>query len=172
MPRPAAPQRPPPAPDFQRRVNFDAAERIGVPLLLLLPLLALAGVFDQQVRSLHSRQGELSLHISYPAISRLHLQGALAIDVHNHGSQPLNDVQISVEQRYLRHFDQLSFLPGELQLDGQLYRARLKPLAPGQSRRLLLALRPQRAGLHEGHVFVQRSGSPLQANRLRSFIYP
>lgn len=166
-----SPLRPPAAPRFQPRLLIDKAEAVGIPLLFSLPLLAMVGTFDQQEASQTDQAAGIQLNVSYPARTRLQLSGMLAIDIRNTGRQPREDLTLRIEQRYLRHFDQLRFLPADLQLDGQYYRAHLPPLAPGQTRRILLEVRPQRPGLHRGLIELHTAQRPLRAP-ISSLVFP
>ncbi|MBI1296719.1 hypothetical protein GC175_17320 [bacterium] len=61
---------PPQPPPIKKRFQFTKAQLIGVPLILLIPILALIGVFDAHLERTTAVAGDLQVTVEYPTSVR------------------------------------------------------------------------------------------------------
>src|SRR5690606_27563148 len=93
------PQRP-----YPRVLRLGALEWIGIPLLGLLPLLALFGALGPTNARLAMPVAEAGLRvdISYPQRLRHKADGEIRVAVHNTGSAERRGLTLSLDQHYLQ----------------------------------------------------------------------
>lgn len=166
------PVRPPPAPAFDRKICLDRAEKIGLPLLLVLPLLALSGVFDKRVETVTATASGIELHLDYPARSRFQLNEKLEVQLRNSGPHPVRRLSLNVDREYLKHFSQVQFHPLPARIDADAYTVDFNELAPGETRLLQINLQPKDGGRHPGRVWVHSPGQTTGEVRFSTYIFP
>lgn len=168
----APPVRPPQAPAFRPHICLDQAEKIGIPLLLLLPVLGLCGVFDEQVASVTAPSRDFTLQVTYPSRTRHHLDTAVEIEVHNTTGRALPRVTLAVDRHYLAAFDQLRFLPEPTRQEADAFEIDFSNLQAGEIRRLKIELRPDRPWLHRARISAHTPDGARAEARLSSLIFP
>lgn len=166
------PIRPPEAPPFTRSLRLDRPEKIGVPLLLLLPLLALYGMFDEQEMTTTAAATGVEMQVIYPSRSRHQLEGVLEIHVRNSSVHALPVLTLGIDRNYLAHFDQVRFLPLPIRIDGETYQVEFRDLQPGETRRLNIELRPDDPGRHTGRITARGIDGSQAETTISSIIFP
>lgn len=174
-PRPGAPMlardgdaRPPPAPSIERRLRLHPAQWIGVPLLLLVPLLAVLGLFGEARETLDAHAAAISVEANHPTRSRHGLPGHLWLEVRNDSPGVIDTVTVELDPAYAAGFSKLEASPAF----ERPYLIRLVEVNPGESRRVRLEFEQERYGWRRGELRVRSSGGDTARIRLRTFIFP
>ena len=76
----ATPQ-PPQPPEIRRRIAFHRTQLIGVPLLAIIPVLALFGVFGTTTGEARAESAELQMQVRYPTRFRYKVINSLTVEV-------------------------------------------------------------------------------------------
>lgn len=150
---------PPAPPDFRRRLRFGWTQIVGVGLLSLLPVVALTGALDTTERTAEAHAGTLALVARYPASMHHGSNATLELSVRNDGSQPLRDVRLRFDDRYLSRFADLRFTPPPWRLDDTHAEVLLGEIAGGETRRVVLHLQADHYGRPQGSIVAQAEPS-------------
>lgn len=140
----AAPRAPTDAP----RVRLTRKQWIGLPVIALVPLLALFGVFGERQKTIAIVSPALGITINYPERMRYRQSEILEISVVNRGQRVLDTVLVSVDTSYLSRFiDVRSNPPTTAEFVVPLLAVR-----PGESRLVSIALTGDRYWRHPATV--------------------
>ncbi len=162
---------PPEAPELPRRLKFWPLQLIGVPIILLIPLLALAGIFDLHIADVQAT-GELALSVIYPTRSRYDTFNEMIIAVTNTTQSPLTEVVVQLERAYLDHFAQISANPDISNISEAFYEITLGELAPGATQVITLDFQAHEQGTHEGRAsVVSAETDPIEVS-LNTLVLP
>ncbi len=162
MSPPSAPEtpstdRPPTPPRLPRRVRLGPLEAFGLPVLILLPALALAGLLGptDAPRSATATLGHahLVLRVRHPSRLRCLRGGALQIEVANTGTQAVPALAVDIYETYLDGFSRADVQPAVAaeSRSGRL-RLTLPALQPGEHTRVQIRLDAEAWGRRSGWV--------------------
>lgn len=85
---------PPPPPPFPRRIQLHRVQLIGMPILMLVPLLAILGVFGETFATTQAANDRLSVQVQYATRSRYGMANPTEVAVHSTSSTPLTALSI------------------------------------------------------------------------------
>ena len=159
---------PPGAPEIDRKLRVNTWQWIGVPLLLLIPLLGLVGVFGETRDTARVRTAELSVEVEYPTRNRYRMQDDLRLDLTNTAAGPLDTVVVEVDTAYASRFSSVVAIPAF----ERPYVIELTDLEPGETRRVRVQMQGERYGQHGGELRVSAGGADTARVVLRTFIFP
>lgn len=74
---------PPQPPEVEKKALFHREQLLGIPLLMLLSILALFGVFGESVAEVNQANETLAVRVGYPTRNRYTMDNALEIRVQN-----------------------------------------------------------------------------------------
>lgn len=161
-----APQ-PPEPPKMKRRLRVWRAQKFGMPILLLFPLLGLSGLADPTPVTRTVEAGGLAVRLDYPPRTRFGADAKLDIRVKNLSPSRLNAVTVTFETAYLEHFESV-FKP---EVD-RAYEVDLVDIAPGEERLVSVDLKAQTIGDVAGGVTVGAKGGEPARFAFSTFILP
>lgn len=158
---------PPEPPALEHRVRLSRLQWIGVPLFALVPLLALAGIFDDRSIEIAREVGSLSVRAQVPQGLRQNRSGIVEVDLENRGDTPLA-VEVAISPEYLEDCTAIDMAPPPY----RAWAARLEPIAPGDRAQVRLEYEGERAGLHEGVIRVRDEHGAEVRMPIRTFVFP
>lgn len=167
-----AARQPPDAPEIERRVLLTRLQAVGLPVLALIPILALAGVFGLERNQRASQGGVLELEVKYPGRARFRSSGSLAIEVRNRLDRPVEGVTVLVDRSYVEAFEQVTFSPSSDELTETNYAIAIGRLEKGATRAVTADLRPRKYWLHRGIVAVSAAGVDTIDIDFSTFVFP
>ncbi len=160
--KPAAAQ-PPEPPQTPTRVHIGIVQAVGVPLLALVPAVALTGLLGERqghVRSVSA--GGVSLQVDYPAVQRFRTLRELGITVRNEGDTTLPMTTLQIDHSYLGAFTRVETTPAVEEVTPEHHEVPLGALPPGEARRVVATLEGDKYGRHAGRVrLVAQPGSDV-----------
>lgn len=159
---------PPPAPDIHRRFQLHRGQWVGIGLLLLIPLLAMAGLFGYTWHTVEDDTDSLAVELRYPARYRYRVLGSMEMQVTNTSNAAIDTVTIDVDTAYLARFSKVIAIPDFK----HAYLIELTDLGPGESRHVSVEIRAERPGRHSGEVRVSASAEEVARLPLTTFIFP
>lgn len=159
---------PPDPPSHHRRLSLSRAQRFGLPVLMLIPLLALAGVFGERDTSVQRTRGTLLVAVRSPARLRYRQRMTLALSVSNRGTGPLADVRVRFDSAYLGRFSGVVIVP-QASADGSVW---LGTLMPSSSAGVSVTLEGERAGRARGGVTAVDARGDTVRLPLATFVFP
>jgi hypothetical protein len=138
----------PRAPTDTPSVRLTRKQWIGLPVLVLVPLLALFGVFGDRQRTIAVSSPSLGITINYPERMRYRQSEILEISVLNRGQRVLDTVLVSVDTSYLSRFIDVRSTPSPT-MD---FSVPLVAVQPGEARLLSIELTGDRYWRHPATV--------------------
>lgn len=163
-----APPEPPEPPELRRRLRLGRIQLIGVPLLFVLPVLALLDVFGDRVGQATVRSAELELRVEWPTHTRHEQIGEITMVVRNASTRVLDTVTVAVDRGYLAAFSGRAVTPGA----SQAWEVELAGLHPGEARHVVVELDARYGGRHAGPVIATAGGADTARVMLDTFIFP
>lgn len=165
----------PEAPDIEKEWRFKWVQKLGVPLLFLIPILALFGVLGPNEEAVTVRGESLSLDVSYPTRFRYKTIAPMSIRVTNISSQTAPTVTVKLDREYLGAFSNLSFQPSVDEVSDEAYYVFLNNLAAGETRRVELEMQAEAYWVQRGMTEAAVGGAeapPDAAVTLETFVLP
>jgi hypothetical protein len=163
---------PPQAPTFKRKLRFYFYQYLGLPLLLLIPVLAIFGVFDQALTRQEQTGDEVSISIDYPSHYRYERAGTIRIHVQNNREESIPLLSIEISKVYLEHFRELHFVPDVSHMNLESYIIELTEILPGTSQGIRIDLQANDYGVHTGFILATVEGIELLRFSMNSFTFP
>jgi hypothetical protein len=158
---------PPEPPTIDHRIALTRVQRIGVPLLALVPILAVAGVFDDRSVVVEREVGSLSVRAEMPQGVRQNRSGIVEIDLENRGASPVS-AEVAISPEYLVDCMEIDMTPSPY----RAWATRTEPIAPGERAQVRLEYEGERAGLHEGVLRIRESRGDEVRIPIRTFVFP
>jgi len=158
---------PPTSPPTRRRIAFTGKQRIGIPLLALIPVLALLGVFGERSTAIAARSASLAVSVQYPVRFRYRQTEPLEIVVRNLSPRVIDTILVSVDTAYLTRFAGVRITP-------EAKSAFVVPLTgfkPGEQRLVASELQGERYGRHSGRIIVSAPNDSVIV-KLRTLVFP
>lgn len=158
---------PPPAPEMRRGIRLYPHQWVGIPILALLPLLALLGVFGKTRDARTSTGPVLEIRAEYPARMRYKMLDDVAVRVGNRSGAPLDSVTVHFEESHLAGFSNVTFTPQA----SEVYRVTLGRLDPGEERAVAVEVQAERYGRWTGAI-VAATGNDTAAVEVSTLVFP
>jgi hypothetical protein len=159
---------PPPAPELPRRVRLYRPQWIGLPLLMLVPVLAVLNVFGESRKEARAAGAVLELRVEYPTRVREGQRTDLRVHVRNVSDRMLDTVALVFDAAYLDRFESVAFTPGAQ--DG--YRVEFLRVLPGEEGAARVEVEAADAWSHSGSVVARAGGAEVTRVQLRTFVFP
>lgn len=112
IPKSEVPQFPQP-PEVGRRPRLYGYQWVGLPLIALVVILALLGVFGESFGETAEEGSALSMRIEYPTRFRYKEINPIHVWMTNRTTQALDTVTVAFDKSYLLEFSNVSFIPFE-----------------------------------------------------------
>jgi hypothetical protein len=167
----ATPQ-PPQPPEIRRRVAFHRTQLIGVPLLAIIPILALFGVFGTSTGEASAESAELQLHISYPTRFRYKVINSLTVEVRNRTGQALPAITVDFDKSYLSQFSGVAFTPSVKTVTGEVYMVELTDVQPNEARTVSVEIQAEEYGGHPGFISATAGDAEGVRATVNTFVFP
>ena len=163
---------PPESPPFKRKLRFYVFQFIGLPFILLIPLLAISGLFDQTRTESEQSNDEISIHMDYPSRYRHKTEGTILIHVQNNSQESIPSLRLEISRDYLDQFSELRFFPELNQISADSYIIELSEIPHDTSELIRIELLASNYGEATGLVAAIAEGvEPLRLS-INSFTYP
>ena len=138
----------PQPPRVPPRLRMHRAELVGMSVVALVPLLAIAGAFGPRVGNDGARAGALALEVRYPTLVRRGMTETLEARVTNRSAAPLSRLTLTLDAAYVGAFSGVAFRPDV----ERAHTVALAGVQPGETRLVAVELAPAAFGRHRGHV--------------------
>ncbi|MFI5241664.1 MAG: hypothetical protein ACHQRL_01545 [Gemmatimonadales bacterium] len=163
----AEPIEAPRAPIGVPRLKLTRKQWVGLPFLLLIPVLALFGVFGERTATIATATPSLGVTVSYPERLRYRQTERLEIAVTNRSSNLVDSVSVSVDTAYLSRFMDVRVTPEP----SAAYEVRLARIAPGETRLVVADVTGNRYWRHPASLGVAMGGERATVH-FSSLVFP
>ncbi|MFZ5477766.1 MAG: hypothetical protein ACOZNI_13405 [Myxococcota bacterium] len=154
--------------EARHRFHLPALQSIGMPILGLVTLLAVLGVFDPAHESRLVWAGDLAVVVRWPTRLRETQAEVAEIELRNEGTAPFS-ASVAFEGAWLDAFRDVHVDPGAEEARSVAF----ADIGPGESRRVRVQLRAERSGWHRGTVHVLRTpGDRVAAVPVGTWVLP
>ncbi|HEV2642191.1 MAG TPA: hypothetical protein VGT98_05775 [Candidatus Elarobacter sp.] len=158
---------PPAPPELPRALRLTTLQRVGLPILFAIPVLALFGVFGEHFASVRAGGNGVALAMRYPDRAHYRQPVTLAISVRNTSTRTADSLVVSLDTAFLAAFTAGRFSP-PVDATGSLA---LRNVAPGEARVITAEVSGDRYWRHSGTVRVHGAGGML-AVPVSTFVFP
>lgn len=156
-------------PDLPHRVRFHRYQWIGIPLMFLIPVLALFGVFGESEDQTTASGTTLEMHVEYPTRNRYKQITHIEVVVVNLSSQTLDTLVVEFDPAYISRFSSVNFIP----TPEKSFVSEFPDVLPGESRLVWVELKGEQYGVHEGIIRAYAVGmSDTVEVAVRTRVYP
>jgi hypothetical protein len=162
----------PQPPPFERKLQIAPLQRIGIPLLALLPLLALFGVFGEGMTSKQASNEEVAIQVDYVSRYRYRMQDTMTVAVTNLSKQPEATLIVTFDRDYLEHFSDISFVPDIKQVTDVAYEVELAGMKSGETRLVNVEMKGEHYWTQDGTVSASLSGGQPVSVAVSTTIFP
>lgn len=148
--RPTPPIGPPPPPEIRRTILLTPRQWIGLPILFLIALFGLLGVFGGHASIQHSAGTTFAVHAEYP--DRIHYRdnATFRLTIENHSATVIDTMTISLDPSYMQAFASPKSIP-EMHTP---YRITLTHVAPHDPQLVTIDVTGNGIGRHHGPLRV------------------
>jgi len=154
-------------PQTRRRIALTRKQRIGLPSMTLIPLLALFGVFGERSAALDTASASLAVSVRYPVRFRYRQTEAIEIAVRNLSSRVLDTIDVSLDTAYLTRFANVRITPEPR----RAFTVELTGVKPGEQRLVAADLEGDRYGRHHGRITVSVPNDSVTVT-VRTLVFP
>ncbi len=158
---------------MQPRAAFYQYQVIGMLIIVLIPVLALAGVFGTRTGSVDVASETLALTVKYPEIFRYKTVEPFMITAENISEQP-QEVVVTIDVAYLSQFSNVQFTPEPDKITDEEYIFRLGTLETGGEALIAGEIESEQYGQLKGTVaaYVGTTTPPEVRTELETISLP
>lgn len=152
---------------MRQRLHLPALQWIGLPLMLVMPALALAGAFDPHTARSRTSLGELEIEIEASDRVRLHRSAGIEVEVRNTGARAAG-AEVALSPELLEGAQAIDFVPSP----HRAWAVRLDAIAPGEARRVVVEYEADAPGVHRGALHVRDDEGREVRAPLQTIVFP
>lgn len=168
----SAGQMPPQAPDIPRYWKLYSHQYVGIPLLLLIPILALLGFLGETSTTVEAAADGIVLRVLYPDRAHYEAYNHITVTARNGSDSDMSGVMVEFDRALLDHFSQLSASPSFTEITEAAYRVELGDIEAGAERVVVLDYQPDTNGIHESWVRLIADGIDPLLVSLSMLVFP
>jgi len=158
----------PDAPEIDRRIRIPAFRAIGMAVIALFPVLAVAGVFGESWNTTTAHGATIVVDVEFPTRYRYKMLNSITATITNRFPRTIDTVTVRLDTAYALRFSTVVFTPSAQ----DAYSVPLTALASGESRLVVIELQGERYGRHAGRLRVESTSGDTLAVRVHSLIFP
>lgn len=157
------------APPHPHRIRLSRPQWIGLPLLALIPLLALFGLFGESMGHVEKQGRELAVSIDYPSRYRYKQINPVEVHLENRSGAVLDTVIVDFDPSWIDRFSTVTFIPAPT----EAFRVEVTGLEPGERQVIWGEIQAEHYGRHSGTIDVYRKGSTDTVTlTLNTYVFP
>lgn len=156
------------APSVERRFALYRFQVLGLILLALIPVLALAGAFGESHAEVEVRTGDIAVRVRHPSRLRFEQISTMDVLVTNAGAVRIDTLVVSIDTAFLSRFSGVTLTPSAI----APFEVELTGVVPGESRQVHVEMDAMRAGRHRGTVRVTARGADTVMLDIATIVFP
>jgi hypothetical protein len=121
-------------------------------LMILIPVLALLGLFGETVATATASHAQLEMSVEYPTRFRYKMLHSVTVSLVNISDEPLATVLVGFDRDYIERFSTVTFTPPVKHITEDEYLVEVTALEPGESRIISAAIQAEQYGKHTGVI--------------------
>jgi hypothetical protein len=157
---------------MERKWQFNLLQAIGMPLLMLLPILALLGGFDERFTAANASGATVEMQVDYPVHLRYRTSQSIGVRLHNISEQPIPAITVRFGRTFMDQFSHIVFMPNVDTITEETYEVEIRDVPPGATRYVTVEIQGERYGRHRGVITAEpESGEEVQV-QVETLIFP
>lgn len=156
---PSKPPQPPQPPSIETRLRFHLHQLIGIPLIILIPILALFGMFGETLGAVDASNAQLQMHVEYPTRFRYKMIDSIEVLLFNASDQVIPTVNVHFDRAYIEQFSTVTFTPSIKTISEDVYLVEMTDLQPQETRVISITIQAEEYGKHSGTISAAPEGS-------------
>jgi hypothetical protein len=158
----------PEAPEIDRRIAIPPFRAAALAVIVLVPALAILGVFGERATTGAAASGAIAVQIEFPSRARYRTLEVITATVANRSNGDIDTVTVRIDTAYALRFSAVTFTPPAT----EAYGVKLTSLGPGESRLVVIELRGERYGHHRGALHVESTSGDTVAVAVHTWTFP
>ena len=158
----------PSAPEIERRISLPRWRAVGMGLILLVPIMAVAGVFGDTAERTTLRGPNVSAAVEFPTRFRYEMLNYITVSLTNTAARPVDTINVSIDTAYLSRFSGVVFTPSA----EQAYVVPVTEVAPGETRLVRIEIQGNQYGRHTGALHIESTSGDTLSVALHSIVFP
>ncbi len=163
---------PPQSPDFKREFRLYPYQWITIPLLFIVPILAIFGLFDANIVDVRASGDNVELRVEYSTRYRYYMDVPAYVFVTNTSDAALPVITVRFDRAFVDNFIEIQFTPDTNAVTERWYEVDLEDVQAGETRMIRVDLQADDYGTQRGTVAVAVGETAVADVQLDSFIYP
>jgi len=163
---------PPKAPEFNPRLKQYTYQWIGIPILFLIPILALLNVFGVSTDTERTSSEIVDVTVHYPTRFRYKQINTIDAAITNTSDSTLASILVQFERPYIDRFSDVSFTPDVQTITEQYYEVELTDIPSGETRHINVIIQAEDYGRHSGVITITPSTGKALSVNLRTLSWP
>lgn len=139
---------------------------------MLVPVLALFGMFGETADSVSAASTEVELRVEYPTRFRYKLIHPITVFLHNNSEQSFSIVQVGFAREYVEGFSMVTFTPTVKHITDTFYFVEINDLGPGETRVVSVTVQADKFGRHTGRITVRPDNAEELQVSISTFSFP
>lgn len=159
--------KPPQPPDVPRRLRLTLLQRIGIPVLVAIPIVAMTSLLGEHFTAVTKAASGIALRVEYP--DRIHYRQPMPfrVTVKNIGAAPIDTVHVRISPEFMRAYTNVSL---SVSLEGA-YAFDLRDIAPDSERVISGTVEGERYGSSDGIARAYTRAGEVRVP-LHAFVFP
>lgn len=166
------PSKPPQPPKVDKKFQVHAYQWIGIPLMMLIPILALLGLFGETVDTVSSSSQLLDVSVEYPTRFRYKMIDEVTVSLSNISGQPLPSVLVLFDRDYIDGFSTVIFTPSVKSITDTNYIVEVSDIQPGETRIISATIQAENYGMHRGIISIGPEDAEDLEVSVATFTFP
>lgn len=156
------------APPRKPKLKMWHYQWIGIPIIILIPVMALLGVFGEQTTKVQLSGEGLEASLEYPQKLRFGQDEFIRLEVSNTTSRALTNVTISFDKSYIEKFAEKSFTP-EVQAN---YEMKNVEIPANETKTFEVRVKAGDSGSHSGEIKIRKEDEDILSHEISTFVFP
>jgi hypothetical protein len=140
----------------------------GLAVIVLVPALAVAGVFGESWEQSAAESPNLSVRIEFPSRFRYKVLQSLTASITNRSAHAIDTIHVRLDSSYALRFSAVTLTPPA----ERVYEVALRHVAPGETRQVVIEVRGERYGRHAGRLRISSTSGDTLAIPVHSVVFP
>lgn len=147
---------------------MSRAQWIAIPILVAIPLLALAGVFGETWQTASDSGGNVEMRVEFPARFSYKMLNSISVTVLNRSDRTVDTLVVAFDPSYISNFSTVVFTPPIM----RAYEVAVTDVRPGEARLVTAELQGEKYGRHQGWIQASDGGTDTARVTIHTIIFP
>jgi hypothetical protein len=159
-------------PEITPKLMLHSHQKIGIPLLLLIPILALLGLFGVNTNELQAEAEDVAITVRYPTRFRYRQINTIEVSIANNTDDSLQPITAYFDREYIDHFANAEFTPQVSHITEEAYVVLLEEIPAGETYYINVEIEAHDVGYHRGEIRVESATTQSTQVQVETLVFP